>query len=141
MLRRMAARQADRPKEPLIIKPSRLTFLIVQAQSDITRVAISGCLDLGMVGLFRRELSILLRLNPALVEVDMSRLCRIDSSGVDLLLSFFAGLFARGGRIALCGLREQPGELFKRLIDAMGPRRNRSTTRDPGRLEFAAQDR
>lgn len=122
MPRRMAVWHAHSAKEAIVIQPSRMTFSIVHAQSDITRVAIFGRLDLGMVGVFRRELSILLRLNPAFVEVDMSRLCFIDSSGVELLLSFFACLFARGGRIALCDLREQPRELFKAmLVDAIGP--------------------
>lgn len=122
MLRKMVVWQAHTAKEQLVIQPSRMTFSIVHAQSDITRVVIFGRLDLGMVGVIRRELSILLRLNPAFVEVDMSRLCFIDSSGVELLLSFFACLFARGGRIALCGLREQPRELFKAmLVDAIGP--------------------
>ncbi|HZL20458.1 MAG TPA: STAS domain-containing protein [Polyangia bacterium] len=122
MPRTMAVWQAHGAKEAIVIQPSRMTFSIVHAPSDITRVAMFGRLDLGMVGVFRRELSILLRLNPSFVEVDMSHLSLIDSSGVELLLSFFVSLFARGGRIALCGLCEQPRELFKvMLIDAIGP--------------------
>jgi anti-anti-sigma regulatory factor len=122
MPRRMAVWQVHGAKEPLVIQPSRMTFSIVHAQSDITRVAIFGRLDLGMVGVFRRELSILLRLNPAFVEVDVSHLSLIDTSGAELLLSFFSSLFTRGGRIALCGLREQPRELFKLMLSgAIGP--------------------
>jgi anti-anti-sigma factor len=109
-------------KEPLVIEPSRLTFSIVKAQSDITRVAIFGDLGVGMIGMFRRELSILLRLHPACVQVDMSGLRLIDSAGVEVLLSFFKDLSAQGGRVVVRGLHDQPLEVFKLMLrEAIGP--------------------
>lgn len=59
-------------KEPLVIEPSRMTFSIVNAESNTARVAICGGLEMRMVGVFRRELTNLLRVHPARVEVDMS---------------------------------------------------------------------
>ena len=103
-------------KEPLVIEPSRMTFSIVNAESNTARVAICGGLEMRMVGVFRRELTNLLRVHPARVEVDMSRLRFIDNAGVELLLSFFRDLSAQGGGIVMHGLRPQPLESFKATL-------------------------
>lgn len=107
-------------KEPIVIQASRMTFSIVNSDPDTARVAIFGQLEVGMIGVFRRELSTLLRLRPACVEVDMSRLRFIDGAGVDLLLSFFKDLSVQGGQFVLFGLCDQPLESFKKiLVDAV----------------------
>ena len=85
-----------------------MTFSIVNSDSGVTRVAMNGCLDVGVIDLFRRELSNLLRLHPALVEVDVSGLRLNDSPGVERLLSFFKDLSEQGARIVLHGLRHHP---------------------------------
>ena len=103
-------------KGPLVIEPSRMTFSIVKTEADIVRVAICGRLDASMVGVFRRELTNLLRIHPACVDVDMSRLRFIDNAGVDLLLSFFKDLSAQGGCSVVHGLRTQPLDAFKALV-------------------------
>jgi anti-anti-sigma factor len=103
-------------KEPLAIEPWRMTFSIVNAESNIARVAICGGLEVRTVGVFRRELTNLLRIRPARVEVDMSHLRFIDRAGIELLLSFFRDLSARGGRIVMHGLRAQPLESFKATL-------------------------
>jgi hypothetical protein len=103
-------------KDPIVIEPSRMTFSIFKARRDIARVTLFGHFEVGMIGVFGRELSILLRLHPAYVQMDMSRPRRIEGPGVELLLSFFENLCAQGGRIALCGLHDQPLEAFKGML-------------------------
>ena len=103
-------------KGPIAFGPSPMTFSIVSAASDIARVALFGRLEVSMIGVFRRELSNLLRRRPGHVEVDMSRLRLIDSSGVELLLSFFRELRAQDTGITICGLRDQPLESFKAIL-------------------------
>jgi anti-anti-sigma regulatory factor len=103
-------------KEPIVIAPSRMTFSIVSTGAHIVRVAICGRLDVSMVGVFRRELTNLLRIHPACVEVDMSRLRFIDTAGVDLLLSFFKDLSAQEGVSVVRGLRAQPLDSFKAIM-------------------------
>lgn len=94
------------------IEPSLMTFSIVNSDSGVTRVAMNGCLDVGVIGLFRRELSNLLRLHPALVEVDVSGLRLNDSPGLERLLSFFKDLSEQGAQIVLHGLRRHPRGRF-----------------------------
>ena len=103
-------------KERLIIEPSRMTFSIVNAESNIARVALCGGLEVSMIGVFRRELTNLLRINPACVQIDMSRLRFIDKAGVDLLLSFFTDLSTQGAGIVILGLHAQPLESFQATL-------------------------
>jgi len=103
-------------KVPVIIEPSRMTFSIVDTDAQIVKVAICGRLDASMVGLFRRELTRLLRIHPSCVDVDMSRLRFIDNAGVQLLLSFFKDVSEQGGRTVVHGLRTPPLESFKAIM-------------------------
>jgi anti-anti-sigma regulatory factor len=103
-------------KARLIIEPSRMTFSIVKAESNIARVALCGGLEVSMIGVFRRELANLLRIRPACVQIDMSRLRFIDKAGVDLLLSFFTDLSRQGAEIVILGLRAQPLESFQATL-------------------------
>ena len=102
--------------DSLVIEPSRMTFSIVNTDEDIVRVAICGRLDATMTGVFRRELTNLLRIHPACVDIDMSRLRFIDNAGVELLLSFFGDLSRQGGRTVVHGLRTQPLDSFKAIM-------------------------
>ena len=106
----------DRVNDPLVIEPSRMTFSIVNTHADMVRVAICGCLDTTMIGVFRRELTNLLRIRPACVDIDMSRLRFIDNAGVGLLLSFFEDLSRQRGRAVVHGLRMQPLDSLKAIM-------------------------
>jgi len=111
-----AWRERNRVNDPLVIEPSRMTFSIVNTHGDIVRVAICGRLDGTMIGVFRRELTNLLRIHPACVDIDMSRLRFVDDAGVQLLLSFFENLTRQGGRIVVHGLRTQPPDSLKVIM-------------------------
>jgi anti-anti-sigma regulatory factor len=111
-----AGGEMDRVIDPLVIEPSRMTFSIVNTHADMVRVAICGCLDTTMIGVFRRELTNLLRSRPAFVDIDMSRLRFIDNAGVGLLLSFFEDLFRQRGRAIVHGLHMQPLDSLKAIM-------------------------
>ena len=108
--------EVHRVKGPLVIEPSRMTFSIVNTDADIVRIVICGRFDESMIGVFRRELTNLLRIHPGCVDVDMSRLRFIDRAGVELLLAFFRDLSERGGRTVVHGLRTQPLNRFKAIL-------------------------
>jgi anti-sigma B factor antagonist len=90
-----------------------MAFSIVNLGSGVAEIAIEGQLDHATISVLRPELSKLLRLRPARVDLDLSRLRLIDTSGVGMLLGFLKNLRDQGGQLTLCGLRDQPLEIFK----------------------------
>ena len=92
-----------------------MAFSIVTREFGVARLAIEGQLDATTIWALQRELSTLLRRHPNRVEVDVSGLSLIDTSGVGLLLSFFKKLSAQGGLLMVSGLRDQPLALFALL--------------------------
>jgi anti-sigma B factor antagonist len=94
----------------------RVAFSVVNLGSGVAQIAIGGQLDHATIGVLRTELSRLLRLRPTRVDLDLSRLRLIDTSGVGMLLGFFKNLADQGGHVSLCGLRDQPLEIFKLIL-------------------------
>jgi anti-sigma B factor antagonist len=84
-----------------------MSFSIFHFDSGVARVVIAGDLDVATLSILRRELSNVLRQHPARVEMDLSGLDVIDTSGVKLLISFFKSLDTQGGLLKVCGPRDQ----------------------------------
>jgi len=93
-----------------------VAFSIVNLGSGVAQIAIEGQLDQPTISVLRPELSKLLRLHPTRVDLDLSRLRVIDTSGVGMLLGFFKNLSNQGGQLTLCGLRDQPIQIFKLIL-------------------------
>ena len=99
-----------------IIEAFGMAFSIVNLGSGVAQIAIVGQLDQPTISVLRPELSKLLRLHPTRVDLDLSRLRLIDTSGVGMLLGFLKNLSDQGGQLTLCGLRDQPLEIFKLIL-------------------------
>ena len=91
------------------------TFQVSMAPEGIVRLAIEGDLDGVNTPGLRDELQALLTRKPERLEVDLSRLQTIDSSGVGMLVSLYKGVRAHGGQITITGLRDQPLAIFRLL--------------------------
>ena len=63
----------------------------------------------------RSELEKLLARRPPRVEVDLSSLRMLDSSGVGALVSLYKRVRAQGGEVVVVGLRDQPLAIFRLL--------------------------
>jgi anti-sigma B factor antagonist len=84
-------------------------------KDGVTRLTIDGQLDALTVTDLRGELDKLVDLTPSHVEVDLTHLRLIDSSGVGALVSLYKRIRAQGGKVAIKGLRDQPLAIFKLL--------------------------
>jgi anti-sigma B factor antagonist len=98
-----------------------MTFSISTVDGGIIRLAIGGELDVVTVPQLRGELEKLLARRPDRVEVDLSSLRMIDSSGVGALVSLYKKVRAQGGDMIVTGLRDQPLAIF-RLLRLTGDR-------------------
>jgi len=92
-----------------------MTFTISKAEDGSERLAIEGELDAVSVSDLRTDLEKLLARQPARIEVDLSRLRMVDSSGVGALVSLYKRARAQGGSVVLTGLRDQPLAIFRLL--------------------------
>ena len=92
-----------------------MTFTITTDDQGLTHVAIEGELDAVSVSDLRGDLEKLLARQPARVEVDLSRLRMVDSSGVGALVSLYKRVRAQGGSVVVSGLRDQPLAIFRLL--------------------------
>jgi anti-sigma B factor antagonist len=92
-----------------------MTFTISNADDGSVRLAIEGELDAVSVSDLRADLEKLLARQPSRVEVDLSRLRMVDSSGVGALVSLYKRARAQGGNVVLTGLRDQPLAIFRLL--------------------------
>jgi len=91
------------------------TTFEVSTTPEGVRVAIEGDLDSGTTRDLRDELQALLTQKPGRLEVDLSRLHTIDSSGVGMLVSLYKGMRAQGGQLTITGVRDQPLAIFRLL--------------------------
>ena len=73
-----------------------MAFSVVNLGSGVAQIAIGGQLDHAAISVLRPELSRLLRLRPSRVDLDLSRLRLIDTSGVGMLLVFLKDLCDQG---------------------------------------------
>ena len=92
-----------------------MTFTISTAEDGSARLAIEGELDAVSVSDLRADLEKLLARQPARIDVDLSRLRMVDSSGVGALVSLYKRARAQGGSVVLTGLRDQPLAIFRLL--------------------------
>ena len=91
-----------------------MKFEIV-AKDSISHLSIEGQLDAVSVSDLRVELDKLVAARPGAVEVDLSRLRMIDSSGVGALVSLYKRVRAQGGNVEIKGIRDQPLAIFQLL--------------------------
>jgi anti-sigma B factor antagonist len=92
-----------------------MTFEISTSEDGMIRLAIRGELDAVSVSDLRPELDGLVNRRPRLVQVDLSRLRMVDSSGVGALVSLYKRVRAQGGAVRVIGLQDQPLAIFRLL--------------------------
>jgi anti-sigma B factor antagonist len=92
-----------------------MTFSISVTDGGAMRLAIEGELDAVTVAELRLEIEKLLAKRPNRVEVDLSSLRMLDSSGVGALVSLYKRVRATGGEVVVIGLRDQPLAIFRLL--------------------------
>lgn len=92
-----------------------MTFSISTTEAGITRLSIEGELDAVTVAELRADIEKLLARRPGRVEVDLSSLRMVDSSGVGALVSLYKRVRAQGGDVIVTGLRDQPLAIFRLL--------------------------
>ena len=93
---------------------NRMNYTIA-ATEGTTLITIDGTLDAVSVSDLRGELDTLVGARPKSVEVDLSQLRMIDSSGVGALVSLYKRVRAQGGSVVLKGVRDQPLAIFQLL--------------------------
>jgi anti-sigma B factor antagonist len=91
-----------------------MKFEIVSKEGT-SHLSIEGQLDAVSVSDLRSELDKLVATRPAAVEVDLSRLRMIDSSGVGALVSLYKRVRAQSGNVVIKGIRDQPLAIFQLL--------------------------
>jgi anti-sigma B factor antagonist len=91
-----------------------MKFEIVSKEGT-SHLTIEGQLDAVSVSDLRSELDKLVATRPAAVEVDLSRLRMIDSSGVGALVSLYKRVRAQSGNVVIKGIRDQPLAIFQLL--------------------------
>jgi anti-sigma B factor antagonist len=87
----------------------------IGSQDGTSHLSIEGQLDAVSVSDLRSELDKLVATRPTAVEVDLSRLRMIDSSGVGALVSLYKRVRAQGGNVVIKGIRDQPLAIFQLL--------------------------
>jgi anti-sigma B factor antagonist len=87
----------------------------IAKKDSVTVLTIDGSLDALTVPELRNEIDALVERNPPHVEVDLTNLRLIDSSGVGALVSLYKRVRAQGGKVEIKGLRDQPLAIFKLL--------------------------
>jgi anti-sigma B factor antagonist len=92
-----------------------MNFSTSVSDEGVTRLSISGELDVVTVGALRGEIDRLLARKPSRVEVDLSSLRMLDSSGVGTLVALYKHVRAQGGEVIITGLRDQPLAIFRLL--------------------------
>lgn len=80
-----------------------------------TIVEISGELDATTVAELRPQLNAIADEQPSRVEVDLSQLRLVDSSGVGAIIALFKRVRANGDAFAVTGVNGQPLSIFKVL--------------------------
>src|SRR4051794_23533647 len=87
----------------------------IVAKDGTTHLAIDGQLDAVSVSDLRAEIDKLVAARPKVVEVDLSELRLIDSSGVGALVSLYKRVRTQGGDVVIKGIRDQPLAIFQLL--------------------------
>ena len=87
----------------------------ILARDGVTHLTIDGQLDALTANDLRAEIDKIVESPPARVEVDLSNLRLIDSSGVGALVSLYKRVRAHGSKMEIKGLRDQPLAIFRLL--------------------------
>jgi len=87
----------------------------IASKDGTSHLGIEGQLDAVSVADLRSELDRLVATRPAAVEVDLSHLRMIDSSGVGALVSLYKRVRSQGGSVVIKGIRDQPLGIFQLL--------------------------
>jgi anti-sigma B factor antagonist len=87
----------------------------IASKDGITHLVIEGQLDALSVSDLRGDLDKLVATRPKNVEVDLSSLRMIDSSGVGALVSLYKRVRTQGGNVVIKGIRDQPLAIFQLL--------------------------
>jgi anti-sigma B factor antagonist len=111
-----------------------MTITVTMKDGNVARIAIEGELDTMTVGDLRTESDKLVASEPKRVEVDLSSLRMLDSSGVGALVSLYKRVRGYGGEVVMIGLRDQPLAIFRllRLDRVMGADSQPTTTSKGG---------
>lgn len=114
-----------------------MTFSILSADDGRTQLAIDGELDAMSVSDLRADIEKLLARKPGRVDIDLSRLRMVDSSGVGAIVSLYKRVKAQGGTVTVSGLRDQPLAIFRllrldRVMVGADFGSNTSDTKSPG---------
>ena len=80
-----------------------------------TTIEIAGELDATTVGELRPKLNVIADERPEKVEVNLSRLRMVDSSGVGAIVALFKRVKANGAAFVVTGINGQPLSIFKVL--------------------------
>jgi anti-sigma B factor antagonist len=92
-----------------------MTYEISTTTDGSAKLAIRGELDAVTVPELRLAIDGLISRQPSRLEVNLSALRVIDSSGVGALVSLYKRVRAQGGHVAVTGLQDQPLAIFKLL--------------------------
>jgi anti-sigma B factor antagonist len=89
-------------------------FDITRADHE-TSLVIRGSLDINSAPQLAEEIDKLVLAKVKRVNVDLSALDLIDSSGVAALVKLYKGVRGHGGHVEMRGARDQPLAIFKLL--------------------------
>lgn len=92
-----------------------MTYTVSSVGPGVARFAIEGELDTVSVTELRKGIDSLIASQPRRVEVDLSLLRMLDSSGVGALVALYKRIRAQGGDVVMTGLRDQPLAIFRLL--------------------------
>jgi anti-sigma B factor antagonist len=84
-------------------------------QGEVTVLRIEGALDALSTPELRPVIDSIVADKRTRVEVELSGLRLIDSSGVGAIVSLYKRLRAQGGQVTVKGLRDQPLAIFRLL--------------------------
>jgi anti-sigma B factor antagonist len=92
-----------------------MTFNVSTGEGGVIRLVIEGELDAVSSPNLRNEVDKLVATQPPRIEVDLTSLRMVDSSGVGTLVSLYKRVRAQGGEVVMMGLRDQPLAIFRLL--------------------------
>jgi len=92
-----------------------MTFTVSTINAGVVRLAIEGELDANTAPDLRKEIDKLATTSPKRVEIDLSLLRMVDSSGVGAIVSLYKRVRGAGGEVVVAGLRDQPLAIFRLL--------------------------
>jgi anti-sigma B factor antagonist len=92
-----------------------VTVTITSKDAGTACIAVEGELDTVTVGDLRSQIDKLVASEPKRVEVNLSALRMVDSSGVGALVSLYKRVRGYGGEVVMIGLRDQPLAIFRLL--------------------------